>query len=197
MPLDSGVSPLPHFSHASIDLQIWMPLSLTIFVFTTLLPLASIICASDHPRRLFLTCPRWRGLLVFGDEYSIITSGESSLAVFSPKRGALSMSLSSESHALEAMVMFRNPFTTLKSATASQLRARYSPMSWAVSSGFLWDILRRGNTTSVTFPSKLLFVFCRAACSAVTSAPYSSLTAFTIELLICDSTFMINNGLKG
>ena len=84
MPLVSGVSPLPHFSHASIDLQMCIPRSFTMLVFTTRLPLASIIFARLQPSRLLRTCPRWSGLLVLGDEYSIITSGEFSVALRSP-----------------------------------------------------------------------------------------------------------------
>ena len=170
-PLVSGVSPLPNFSHASIDLQMCMPRSFTIFVFTTRLPLASIICASDHPKRLLRTCPRWSGLLVLGDEYSIMTSGDASVTGFSPYFGSASMSLSSASHASGAMTRLRKPFTTLNEAMALQLRQMYSPSSCAVSSGFLCDILRNGNTTSVRFPSNSRFVFCSCTIFSGTSCP--------------------------
>ena len=84
LPLVSGVSPFPHFSHASIDLQMCMPLSFTMFVFTTRLPFASIIFERLQPSRLLRTCPRCSGLLVLGEEYSIITKGDFSVALRSP-----------------------------------------------------------------------------------------------------------------
>ena len=171
LPLVSGVSPLPHLSHASIDLQMCMPLSFTMLVFTTRLPLASMICASDQPSRLLRTCPRWRGLLVLGDEYSIMTSGDLSSACFSPKVGSAFMLLSSESHAALATVMLRKPFTTLNFSTALQFCPSHCPISWAVSSGFLCDILRNGNTTSVRLPSNSRLVFCSCTIFSGTSCP--------------------------
>ena len=45
MPDDSGVSPPPKRFHASIDLQMWMPRSFTMFVFTTRHPQAFCISA--------------------------------------------------------------------------------------------------------------------------------------------------------
>ena len=159
LPLVSGVSPLPYFSHASIDLQIWIPRSFTILVFTTLFPLASIIWARDHPSRLLRTCPRCRGLLVLGDEYSIITSGELSSAFFSPYLGSLSISVSKSSQAACDMTRLRNPFTTLYADTALQFSFRNSPISWAVSSGFFLEIFRNGNTTTVRLPSNSCLVF--------------------------------------
>ncbi len=154
------------------------------FVFTTLLPLASIILARLQPRRLLRTCPRCNGLLVFGEEYSIITSGEFSSAVFSPNFPSAWMSLSSPTHAAGATTRFRKPFTTLNELTALQLAARYSPISCAVSSGFFLDIFRNGNTTSVRLPSKVLFVFCSCTIFPGTSCPYSSLMAAITELHI-------------
>ena len=159
-PLVSGVSPLPYFNHASIDLQMCMPRSFTMLVFTTLLPLASIICANDHPSRLLRTWPRWRGLLVLGDEYSIITNGDCSVMAFSPNFSSLFIEASSSIQASWAITRFRNPFTTLNSEMALQLSLRYSPISCAVSSGFFFEIFRNGNTTSVRFPSNSRFVFC-------------------------------------
>ena len=159
-PLLSGVSPLPHFSHASIDLQIWIPRSFTMFVFTTRLPFACIICASDHPSRLLRTCPRCRGLLVLGDEYSIITSGLSSVAFLYPKSASALMSLSRLIHASCDTTRLRNPLTTLKSATTEVSFSSCSPISCAVSFGFFFDVLRNGNTTSVRLPSNPSFVFC-------------------------------------
>ena len=128
-------------------------------VFTTRLPLASMICASDHPSRLLRTCPRWSGLLVLGDEYSIITSGEASVTGFSPNFSFWFISLSSASHAFLSMTRLRKPPTALKSAIASQFCLMYSPISRAVSSGFLREILRNGNTTSVRLPSNSFLVF--------------------------------------
>ena len=55
LPDDSGVSPLPYSCHASIDLQICMPRSLTILVFTTRQPLASCMRAIEEPSRLLRT----------------------------------------------------------------------------------------------------------------------------------------------
>ena len=147
LPLDSGVSPLPYFSHASIDLQIWIPRSFTMLVFTTLLPLASMICANDHPRRLLRTCPRCRGLLVLGEEYSIITRGESSVACFIPKCSSASMAFSSSSQAPPPTLRFRKPFTTLNFSTAEQFACRYSPISCAVCSGLFLAAFTKGNTT--------------------------------------------------
>ena len=129
LPLDSGVSPLPYFSQASIDLQIWIPRSFTILVFTTLLPLASMICANDQPKRLLRTCPRCKGLFVLGEEYSIITRGESSFACLVPKCSSLSMASNSCSQAPSPTQRFRKPFTTLNFSTAGQFACRYSPIS--------------------------------------------------------------------
>ena len=171
LPLDSGVSPLPHFSQASIDLQIWMPRSFTILVFTTLLPLASIICARLQPSRLLRTCPKWRGLLVLGDEYSIITSGLLSSACFSPKWSSVSMVLSRLSHASWAMTRLRNPFTTLYAATAGHFSTKYCPISSATSSGFFLAIFTKGNTTRVRLPSNSFFVFCSCTIFSGTSWP--------------------------
>ena len=160
MPVLSGVAPLPHFSHASIDLQMCMPRSFTMFVFTTLLPLAAIICERLHPNKLLRTCPRCNGLLVLGDEYSIITSGASLPASFSPYLGAALMSLSSDTQAAGATTMFKKPCTTLYFSTAGQFSCRYLPISSAVSAGFLCDIFRKGNTTRVRLPSNVAFVLC-------------------------------------
>ena len=159
MPLDSGVSPLPHFCHASIDLHICMPRSLTMLVFTTWLPLASIILANDHPNRLLRTWPRCRGLLVFGDEYSIMTSGDCSLAAFLPYCSSASIAFSNSSQAPSPIDRLRNPFTTLNFSTAAQCSCRYSPISCAVCSGLFLAARTKGNTTSVRFPSNSLLVF--------------------------------------
>ncbi len=171
LPLDSGVSPLPYFSHASIDLQIWIPRSFTMLVFTTLLPLASMICANDHPRRLLRTCPRCRGLLVLGEEYSIITRGESSVACFIPKCSSASMAFSSSSQAPPPTLRFRKPFTTLNFSTALQFACRYSPISCAVCSGLFLAAFTKGNTTSVRLPSNSLLVFCSCSIFSVASMP--------------------------
>ena len=175
LPDDSGVSPLPYFSHASIDLQIWIPRSLTMFVFTTLLPLASIICANDHPRRLLRTCPRCRGLLVLGEEYSIITRGASPCPSkgrgAKPKRGSASMAFSSSSQAPPPTLRFRKPFTTLNFSTAEQFACRYSPISCAVCSGLFLAAFTKGNTTSVRLPSNSLLVFCSCSIFSVASMP--------------------------
>ena len=45
-PEDSGVSPSPNLSHATMDLQMCMPLSLMIWTFTTLWPAAFNISAT-------------------------------------------------------------------------------------------------------------------------------------------------------
>ena len=124
----SGVMPLPHLIQASIDFMMWMPRSLTILVLMTLLPLASIIFERLHPSRLLRTCPRWSGLLVLGDEYSIITSGLSAVACFSPNLASALMSLSRLTQACGATTRLRKPLTTLKHATASQSRWSSSPI---------------------------------------------------------------------
>ena len=171
LPDDSGVSPLPYFSHANMDLQIWIPRSFTMFVFTTLLPLASIICANDHPRRLLRTCPRCKGLLVLGEEYSIITRGELSVACFIPKCSSASMTFSSSSQAPPPTLRFRKPFTTLNFSTAVQFACRYSPISCAVCSGLFFAAFTKGKTTSVRLPSNSLLVFCSCSIFSVASMP--------------------------
>ena len=171
LPLLSGVSPLPYFSHASMDLQMCMPRSLTMLVFTTLLPLAAIILARALPSRLLRTCPRWRGLLVLGDEYSIITRGDCGVAGVRPYCSWAWMSSSSSIQAAGATVRFRKPLMTLKAATAGSLPTRYAPISCAVCSGPLRDMRRKGNTTSVRCPSNSFFVFCNCTSLAGTSCP--------------------------
>ena len=54
-------------------LQMWMPRSLAMQVFTTSYPLALLISATLQPKKLFRRCPRCRGLFVLGEEYSTIT----------------------------------------------------------------------------------------------------------------------------
>ena len=66
MPVLSGVAPFPYFNHANMLLQICMPRSFTILVFTTRLPLAAMMLAKAHPNRLLRTCPKCKGLLVLG-----------------------------------------------------------------------------------------------------------------------------------
>ena len=160
------------------------------FVFTTRLPLASIIFANDQPSRLLRTCPRCRGLLVLGDEYSIITRGDWSVAFFSPYVGSALIALSRLTHAFCATTMFKKPFTTLKRSTASQCSCSHWPISCAVSSGFLRDIFRKGNTTSVRLPSNSRLVFCSCTMLSGTSCPYRALTAsWAFRLIVC-SMFM-------
>ena len=160
------------------------------FVFTTRLPLASIICANDHPKRLLRTCPKCSGLLVFGEEYSIITNGDRSVAFFSPKCGSLSISLSSPSHAFCDMTRFRKPLTTLYDAMASQCSAIHAPISSAVSSGFFFDVLSSGNTTRVRLPSNSFFVFCSCSRLSSTSAPYRAFIASLALWSSCSSIFI-------
>ena len=148
-----------------------MPRSLTMFVLTTLLPLASMIFASDQPRRLLRTWPKCSGLLVLGELYSIITKGELSVAFRSPNLASALMSLSNPTQASLAITRFKKPFTTLKAATAVHFATKALPISCAVCSGFFFEIFRNGKTTSVRLPSKPLRVFCSCTILAGTSCP--------------------------
>ena len=149
-----------------------------------------MIWANDHPRRLLRTCPRWRGLLVLGEEYSIITSGLFSVTDFSPNFSFALMSFNKPTHAAWAITRLRKPFTTLKSAIALQFFFKYSPISCAVSSGFLCEVFSSGKVTSVRFPSKSLRVFCSWIIFSGTSTPYNSLTAARAAAVICASIFI-------
>ena len=73
MLVEFGVSPFANICQAIILLQICTPLSLTIQVLVTSFPDAFKISAILHPKKLFLKCPKCKGLFVLGDEYSTIT----------------------------------------------------------------------------------------------------------------------------
>ena len=154
-----------------MDLQMWIPRSFTIFVLTTLLPFAATMLANALPKRLLRTCPKWSGLFVFGEEYSIITNGEASVTCIKPYCSSAWISFSNSIHVADAIVRFKNPFITLNAATAGSFAFRYSPISCAVCSGPFFDIFRKGNTTSVKCPSNSFFVFCICTIFSGTSWP--------------------------
>ena len=150
IPVDSGVAPLPTFSHASMDLQMCTPLSLTRVVLITLLPLAFRSLDTESPRRLFLMWPRCRGLLVFGDENSTMMflpvvgrSPKSLSATISPK--------SSFQNRLENNRL-RKPLTQLYSEISGTFAFSHSPMALPVFSGVECDRRSSGKTTSVKSP---------------------------------------------
>lgn len=78
-------------------------------VFTTLLPFAAMIFERAYPSRLLRMCPRWSGLLVLGDEYSTITSGDFSSAFVVPQAGVLSIVCNSSIQYEGAMLRFKSP----------------------------------------------------------------------------------------
>ena len=55
-----------------------------IWVLYTFLPDALMISATEYPKRLLRMCPKCKGLLVFGEEYSIITAFSFAEAVTKP-----------------------------------------------------------------------------------------------------------------
>ena len=171
LPAFSGVMPSPHFCHASIDLQMWMPRSLTMLVFTTLLPQALRISASENPSRLLRTCPRCRGLLVLGDEYSTITSGEFSSACFMPKSGVSMMCSSTEFQNVGSITRLRNPFITLKRSTAGSFSTSQLPISVPTASGLFRAAFTHGNTTTVRLPSNSFLVVCGTIEAGSTAMP--------------------------
>ena len=80
--------------------------------------------AKLKPSKLLRTWPKCNGLLVFGDEYSIITSGLSAVTGLKPKfLSALTFSSTLVQNDF-SMVMFKKPFITLNFATASQCSAK-------------------------------------------------------------------------
>ena len=92
-------------------------------------------------------CPRCRGLLVLGDEYSIIivrpvgsASPNDASAAISPKR---SIQKAGE------RLRLRNPLMTLKAAICGLSATMRAPISLAVTSGDLWLSFSNGNVTSV------------------------------------------------
>ena len=195
MPVLSGVAPFPYFSHANMLLQICMPRSFTILVFTTRLPLAAMMLAKAHPNRLLRTCPKCKGLLVLGEEYSIMTKGEWSVASVRPNCTSWWISVSRPIQLAGAITRFRKPLTALKSATTEGISVfRKWPSSWAVSSGFLRDIFKKGKTTNVRCPANSFFVFWSCTVSGAMSCPYKVLmprtTADTILFSISITLFL-------
>src|SRR5574344_663956 len=133
-----------------------MPLSFTIFVLTTLFPLASINLETDQPRRLFLICPRCKGLFVFGDENSTITVFFFFLSC--PKSLVAYISANSLSQKASENLRFKNPFTTLYDFISGQLVFSQLPISSAVASGDFLLTLKSGKVTRVKSPSNYFLV---------------------------------------
>ena len=151
LPVDCGVAPFPNLSHANMDLQMCIPLSLTILVLMTSHPLACCIRAMEYPSRLFLTCPRCSGLLVLGEEYS-------TMSVWfrlgnCPYCGLLMICCSCSAQKCWLMVRFKNPCTALKAATiCGHLLMSCSPISFASCAGAFLTSLMNGKMTNVMCP---------------------------------------------
>ena len=89
-----------------------MPRSFTILDLITSFPVAFNISAILHPRKLFLRCPRCKGLLVFGEEYSTMIFLPVEATV--PNFLSLAAAIKNATHQASATVKLRNPFTRLK-----------------------------------------------------------------------------------
>src|SRR5205085_8595259 len=98
--------------HATMLLQMCIPLSFAMAVLFTSKPFALNISEILHPKKLFRRCPRCNGLLVLGDEYST--------TIFLPVAGILpysafeKLSVRNCSQWSSATERFRNPLMTLK-----------------------------------------------------------------------------------
>ena len=91
------------------------------------------------------------------------------------------MVFSKSNHAVCEITRLRNPLTTLKSATSAIFAFSHSPISCAVASGLFLESFRKGNTTSVRFPSNSALVFCNCTIFSGTSCPYNALIASITE----------------
>src|SRR5262249_19315428 len=72
----------------------------------------------------------------------------------------------------------RKPFITLKDSISFTWACKYSPSSFAVSSGFFLEYETNGNTTMVKSPSNSSRVGCKAIFNLAISALYNSTAAF-------------------
>ena len=113
----------------------------------TVWPFAARICATEYPSRLLRMCPRCSGLLVLGDEYSIITVRP--VAGACPKASSAAISAKRAAQKLLSSERFRKPFITLKALISGMLAVIYSPISVAVASGDLRLRRSSGNVTRV------------------------------------------------
>ena len=190
LPVDSGVHPLPHFFQASMLLQMWMPRSLTRFTITTSLPLALRISETLQPRRLLRIWPRCKGLLVFGEEYSITTFLPS--AERRPKFSFSWFSRKKSSQKLSDIRMLRKPFTTLNLAIIVDSFIISAPISLASCSGLRPASFPKGNTTTVRSPSNSGLVFWKLTCWALGSCPYKVLNDLIKSCLSISSNIMVN-----
>ena len=150
-----------------------------------------MIFANALPNRLLRTWPKWSGLFVLGEEYSIITNGDLSVTAAMPYCTSAWMPFSNSIHAEEAIVRFRNPLITLNAETEGSFACRYSPISCAVCSGPFLDMRRKGKTTNVRCPSNSFLVFCNCTCAAGTSCPYNAFNPLITDVTNFCSIFMI------
>src|SRR5690606_4203663 len=122
-----------------MDLQMWMPLSLTRLARMTSKPLALRISDKEKPKKLFRRCPKCRGLLVLGELYSTITFCP--LAGSCPSCSSCTSCWNTSNHFWSDTEIFRKPFTTLKLLTMSEWPLRYAPIWTAPCSGDVLVIL--------------------------------------------------------
>ena len=144
----AGVAPLANICHAIMLLQICTPLSFTIQVFTTLLPLAFNTSAILHPKKLFLKWPKCNGLLVLGEEYSTMIVLSFFVAI--PNSALLCCSFIKLNQKASVTSIFKNPFIILNEENKEALFFnKYSPNSFPKTSGDFFNCFTKENSTIV------------------------------------------------